>query len=243
MRLLTPLRRLLGVALFIAIPISREWSSHVLRFVSAIWVIIPFYAFGGEALATHALIGALINMVFSTCIYSAYEEVLYSIEGIRDFFLASPLTDLEFRAGLSLGIFLTTLPSIVICLVPLFILTKSGPSEVVLIIMMLSILWAVSTLIGYLIPIRKNVLATGNVIRVLTLVLVAIPPVYYPLHVWPEQIRPLTYLFPTFNIAELMKLTLKIEPPTPQHTATTATALAIEAAIITLIALKHTKHS
>ncbi len=76
MSILTSLRRLLGVALFISIPISKEWSSHVIRFLSSTWLEISFYAFEGKALAIHALVGALINMVFSACIYSAYEETL-----------------------------------------------------------------------------------------------------------------------------------------------------------------------
>jgi len=36
MRILASLRRLLGVALFIAVPISKEWSSHMIMFLSSI---------------------------------------------------------------------------------------------------------------------------------------------------------------------------------------------------------------
>ena len=153
----------------------------------------------------------MINIVFSVCIYSAYEETLYAIEGLRDFFLASPLTSFEFRAGLALGIFLTALPSVAVCLAMLFIMAGCGVTELLLTIFMVLVPWLLSVLMGYLIPIRRNVLATGNIIRVLTIVFVVLPPIYYPLTAWPKPLRMLAYVFPTFNISEFMKIVLRIE--------------------------------
>ncbi len=241
MKVLTPLRRLLGVALFIAVPISKEWSSHVIRFLSSIWLIIPFYAFGGKTLAIHALIGALISIVFSACIYSAYEEALYAIEGLRDFFLASPLTSFEFRVGLALGIFLTTLPSVAVCLLMIFILTKCCIIKLLLVVFMTLILWITSVLIGYLVPVRMDVLATGNIIRILTIVFVVLPPIYYPLTVWPEPLRILAYAIPTFNISEIMKIILGVEQCTQQHLMTTIIAFIIEFLVITSLVYKRAK--
>jgi len=237
--ILATLRRVLGVALFIAAPISKEWSSHVLRLASSLWIVVPFYAFGGEVLAGHALVGALVNTVFSVCIFSAYEETLYALQGLRDLFLASPLTSLEYRVGLSLGILITAIPSIAICSVPLIAMTKCGPQQVALLIALIIALWAISTLIGYLIPVRRNPLATGNMIRLLSLALIAIPPVYYPISAWPGWLRPIAYAIPTFNIAQLMKMILGIE--SQKQLATVVTALVVEDTIISLMAIKRTK--
>ncbi len=241
MSILIPIRRVLGVALFIAKPISREWSSHLLMLISSLWIVIPFYAFGGKALAAHALVGALMNMVFSVCIYSAYEEALYALQGIRDLFLASPLRGFELRAGIALGVFLTTTPSVVVCLIPLLAVTRCSFLQFVLVVAIIIVLWIVSTLIGYLIPVRRNILATGNIIRILSLALIALPPVYYPLSVWPEPLRPIAYAVPTFNIAQLMKIALGIEPYTLQQVAIIVLALAIEIAIIAFMACRLTR--
>ncbi len=228
-------KRILGIALFIAIPIARSWSSHVIRFLSAIWIAIPFYAFGGNTLLVYALIGALINMILSACIYSAYEEALYSLEGIRDFFLASPLSRFEFRAGLSLGIFITTIPSMLVCLVLLIMITKPSVIEILELVLLIIALWIFSTLIGYLVPIKRNILETGNIIRVITIVLIALPPVYYPISVWPEQLRFLAYAIPTFIFAELMRVILGVINYTIQYLETLLKILVLEAIVIATV--------
>jgi len=233
---MSALRRVLGVALFIAAPIAREWSSHVLRFISAAWIVVPFYALGGSKLALHALVGALVNMVFSACIYSAYEEALYDLQGLRDLFLASPLTSLEFRAGLALGILLTTIPSIAACIAAMLSLARCSLLSAVLVVLMIPVLWALSVLVGYLIPVRRNVLATGNIIRVLSIVLVAVPPIYYPLSAWPRPLQPIAFAVPTFNVAEVIKHLIGIERGT--HTLEAAViALIVELAALTIAVL------
>ncbi len=88
----------------------------------------------------------------------------------------------------------------------MFILAGYDIVKLPLITFLTFVLWAVSVLIGYLVPVRRNVFATDNVIRVLTIVLVVLPPIYYPLTAWPPQVRILAYAIPTFNVSELIKM-------------------------------------
>ncbi len=243
MSIITSIRKVLGVALFLATPMVKEWSSHLLMLLPAIWIVIPFYAFGGKALASYALIGATINIIFSVTIFSAYEETLYDIyDKLRDFFLASPLTSFEFRTGLAFGLLLTALPSLVICLTPLFLMTKSaGPREIVVTVALLLVLWIVATLIGYLIPITKNPLATGNLVRIISFIFTVLPPIYYPLSIWPEPLRPVAYAFPTFCVAELIRTVLGLEPYSSARVTAAIIALTIEFTVIALLAYKRVK--
>jgi len=242
MSLLTSLRRIVGVALFVSWGMMKDWSSHVLRLLLSAWVAVPFYAFGGGRAALHALVGAAVSAVFTTCIFSAYEEAIYDIYfKLRDFFLASPLTGFEFRAGIALGLFLTDIPSLVVILAPLFAFSGSPAGNIVLSLVVLLALWAASVLMGYLIPILRNPLATGNVVRIITLVFTALPPVYYPLEAWPEPLRPLAYPFPTFCAAELIRLLLGLQPYEAGRLLLAAAALAAETAVIGVLVARQIK--
>ncbi len=202
--------RVLGVALLVSSRGLRSWSVYVSSLLSTFWFLVVFYILGGVKLVPHVLVGALVSSVFSGCAHSAVYDAYYGLIGLRDAFLASPVTSFEFRVGVALGHLFPSLSTAVVYAATLLLLTGAGPLDVLVLVLLVMLLWALGVSIGYLVP-SKDFMSAGPKISLVTRILTLLPPIYYPSYVLPELVRPLAYLAPTYNISEIIKMMLNVE--------------------------------
>jgi len=197
-----------------------------------------FYVLGGFSLLPHAIVGAIISLTFSGSSMSAVYDAYYNLIGLRDVFLASPLSALEFRIGVALGTFLPSISTLLAYYVLLFLLASnvSLPMFLLAVLFVTIVTWVVGILLGYIIA--KEDLNASSKISLVNKLLTLLPPIYYPSRILPSEIRPIAYLAPTYNISEITKMLLGTEPLNLPHFMTCAVVLAIQSVILILITLK-----
>ncbi len=234
------MHRALGVALLVSSRGLRSWSVYVSSLLSTFWFLVVFYILGGVKLVPHVLVGALVSSVFSGCAHSAVYDAYYGLIGLRDAFLASPVTSFEFRVGVALGHLLPSLSTAVVYAAVLVLLTGASPLEVLVLVLLVVLLWALGVSIGYLVP-AKDLMGAGPKISLVTRILTLLPPIYYPSYVLPEPVRPLAYLAPTYNASEIIKAALGVEPFTLGHIATCAVLLLVQSMVIFAAVKKRTR--
>ena len=178
-----------------------------------IWPVIPMLFMGlflGEEGVKQGLVGVIITSVSFSGIYVAQDYVFNrTITKLQDFFVASPVKEIEYIIGISLSSLLTTIISIVIGYILLIYLGVA--SILSLVYFTIIVLAGALTLLplGFLIGSRFNDAARVNgLTNILSIVFSFIAPVYYPLDYIPESYRTLTYLIPTTHIAHLSRLVL-----------------------------------
>lgn len=225
------LKRTLGIALLISKRGFRAWTSYVSSLLGTLWFLVIFYILGGIRLVPHVLVGAVVASIFGSCIVSSTYDAYYKAIGLKDLFLASPLSSIEFRFGIALGYLIPTFIQTTPYLVLLFILSKPNIYSVLLIALLIIVLWLIAVLIGYILP-STDFMSLGPRIGLVSKILTMIPPIYYPLDILPTYVRPLAYIAPTFNISELMKTVLGIVPFHIGHILKCLASLFIETIII-----------
>ena len=225
------LRRTLGIALLISKRGFRAWTSYVSSLLGTVWFLVIFYILGGIRLVPHVLVGAVVASIFGSCIVSSTYDAYYKAIGLKDLFLVSPLSSIEFRFGLALGYFIPTFIQTTPYLVLLFIISKPKIYFIPLMALLMIALWLIAVLIGYMIP-STDFMSLGPRISLVSKILTMIPPIYYPIDILPIHVRPLAYIAPTFNISELMKTVLGIVPAQADHVLKCTISLLTETIII-----------
>jgi len=205
--------------------------SYISSLLGTVWFLVIFYVLGGIKLVPHVLVGAVVASIFGSCIVSSTYDAYYKAIGLKDLFLASPLSSIEFRFGIALGYLIPTFIQATPYLILLFIFSKPSIYSVPLMALLIIVLWLIAVLTGYMIP-STDFMSLGPRISLVSKILTMIPPIYYPLDILPMYVRPLAYIAPTFNISELMKIVLGIVPAQVDHVLKCTMSLLVETIII-----------
>jgi len=231
------LRGILGVALLVSRRGFRAWQAYLSSLFSTVWMLILFYMLGSRSFLPHVTVGAILSLTLSGSSSSAVYDAYYNLIGLRDAFLASPVSALEFRTGVALGTFLPSLPTLLAYCTLLFFIADASPLTIILATSATALLtWVVGVFLGYIVA--RGDLNAGPKIDLLSHLLTMLPPIYYPADILPRELRALAHLAPTYNISELAKSMLGVTLLDFTHAVACVTVLALQLALLILFALK-----
>lgn len=200
------LRGILGVAVLTSRWAVRQpaWLLQDALLLVAFGIIL--WAWGGVEAARSIVIAWIVGGMWSLGINLVGQEVGWSrVIGTLHMYVASPITPRIYMLGMLLGNISTIFP------IELAIITgiayMLGSMELILAAMAAGLLLApVSTMLGLSIAMRirkpTNVSAITNPIA---MVLMLLPPVFYPIAVVPGPLRPVALAIPTAAAAELAR--------------------------------------
>jgi ABC-2 type transport system permease protein len=166
----------------------------------------------GTQLGRHALIGAIVGFAVNAGVVSLPQIVLlYRYRGLHDMIVASPVPRGSYVIGLAASRLIYVAPPLAATLALLAIVTGDtvSPWRLLAVLPLAALCWLVGSLLGFTVvrglASPSSVSALSNM---LGLLLVLLPPVYYPLDLLPGWLHWPALAVPTANCAELMRIVL-----------------------------------
>jgi len=177
------------------------------------WVLsMPFtilflvYMIAGEAALPYALVGSYVMISAGAGVWVLGDAAWLRLEiKLQDVLIASPVSATDYILGLTLANLLWYSPAIAI-VVPLLIALGAGAHG--LLALTLAPLLAclpLSALSFHISAYIPNVRNGWQIATALNLIYLILPPVFYPVEVVPELLRPVAYALPTVHVAILLR--------------------------------------
>ena len=202
---MSSLRRVLGVAALTSRWIIRQpvWLLQDMLTIIAFLVIL--YAWGGITAAKSLVIAWLVAGAWSLGVNMVGQEVGWSrINGTLSLYIASPVTPREYLLGTLLAQLLMLPVELAELLVLAAILHALDLVVPALLAALLLIPVSVFTGLAIAMAVKKptNISALTNPV---SMILIMLPPVFYPLRVLPHWLQPAALAVPTAAAAELAR--------------------------------------
>jgi ABC-2 type transport system permease protein len=205
-------------------------------------ILVPFLIIAPARLEPFIAVGTVILTLiycFSTASQDlAVDRLLKRIAIL----LTKPVTPLEYFLGILLSNAMQTLPATAIVTAVLWVAGLIRIANTALLLLGLVAGWYVLTIMGYITTLallsrdyHTIIIVSNSIASILTFV----APVYYPLELFPEQLRILAYLVPTTHIANIIGKACNVEYGVPL--AITCIYLLTLASLLTAITLKSLK--
>ncbi len=201
------IREVLYIGLWDSLPFLRD--PMIIAILSLISFLPVFYLalFVGGHAALPALVGAVVmSLAFNGL--NVAQSVYYNKHWFRfqDILVASPVSPLSYALGLSLSTLITASPALVLCLAVLLVYAPIAPLGFLAVLAVVALMWLAMVFIGHAIGLSvRNMRWANSIPQVLGFVLGFLPPVYYPLSLLPEFLRPVAMLVPSTDAAQLAK--------------------------------------
>jgi ABC-2 type transport system permease protein len=201
------IKQTLAFAAMTTIPAIRNPFTHLFLALFPLIMLYTYTIVGGSQLAPFVLIGSLVSTATNAGIVNLPQKVVeYRTKHLQEMFVASPMRPAEFFLGLGLSRCLLSMP-IVIVIVAILLYTRQllphNLPSVCVIILSCSLF---SSAFGFLVASYLNsppqVSAVANL---LGLLLVLLPPVYYPSSLLKPWLGHIYLLLPTSAAASLLR--------------------------------------
>lgn len=234
-------RRWVGTRVFAATEARVQLHDPLAVATSALveGILIVFVWVLARDLLPYALFGSLVYSVFLIGQIVLSEAAYIRIEHhINELYHASPLSPEAYFLGLSSGILLAFLPTTFGLFVLLEIVHPLTLPAFGSLLLILLAVWAFSSSLAYVIStLFKEMKALWSYGSLITNLLGVVPPVFYPLALWPSEWRGLAMLIPTSAGAALAEAAAGLQPLTADLVLLGAASLALEAAAMFLFAV------
>ncbi len=186
--------------------LRRNLLSMVWLFSTPFTILFLFYTIIGEKALPTAFVGSYL-MIFVGAGVSVMGDIVWIKREIKlqDIFVASPLSALEYMAGIALAELFFSSPGIIILLIPLAIMSSSLIAIITIIVVSIVTWIIVSAISFYISTFVPNARNGWQISSILSLILTILPPIFYPIEVVPEILKPLAYLIPTTHSAQILK--------------------------------------
>lgn len=208
-RILRGLKTVLVLAWFNGIVNIKRSPLSVLNFALTPFSILFFiFIFGGPRATTYGLVGGIVSTIVSSSIIIETDAAFIRlILKVQDMFVASPCTPASYVAGLALSELTNGIPGIAIFLALLAHFNHMGPAGILLSLFSASLTWASISALGFFIStFARDPRDLWVYSPILTVLLSFLPPVYYPIQLVPQWLRPAAYLAPTTYSAEIIRI-------------------------------------
>jgi ABC-type polysaccharide/polyol phosphate export permease len=165
---------------------------------------------GGLDMLQHILLGAIVALTFGAGLSQLSVDInALRITKFKDLLVSSPLNPLTYALGSALGMSLPTFLHVIPLLAIFTVLNKLNLIQVISITVILALIWVIGVLLGFLISLEiRSQIRLMAVTDAVYSMLVYIMPVYYPITVLPEQVRPIALVSPPVNAVQAIKLTI-----------------------------------
>jgi ABC-2 type transport system permease protein len=207
-RILSGIRTAFSLAWFNGwLVVRRSPFSAVGLVLTPLSVLFFIYLFGGARAVTFGIVGGLISSLVSASIVVETDAAFIRIMlKMQDMFVASPVSPIAYVAGIALGDMTTGFPGVVLFAALLFY--YNGPTLYLGLVTLyaLGLTWASIAALGFLIStFARDPRDLWVYSPVITVLLAFLAPVYYPINILPEIIRPLAYAAPSTYAAEMIR--------------------------------------
>jgi ABC-type polysaccharide/polyol phosphate export permease len=189
-----------------------------------VWILNP-------ALIGVALLGAVLFSMFTMGQRVLNEAAYIRIDHkANELYLASPLTAEGYFLGLSAGVMVVYLPPVVIVGVLAELVVHLSLAELALLVALAGAVWLSAASIGYILStaFRDN-RAIWAYSSLFFNVFGVLPPVFYPLGLFPSALRPIVLLMPPSAAAAIIQSAIGASHPTSGQLVLAAVGLVVEA--------------
>ena len=194
-------------------------------------VILVFVWILNPSLIGVALLGAVVFSMFTMGQRVLNEAAYIRIDHkANELYLASPLTAEGYFLGLSAGVMIVYLPPVLVVGVLAELVVHLTALEVGLLVAVGAAVWLSAASIGYILStmFRDN-RAIWAYSSLFFNVFGVLPPVFYPLGLFPSSLRPIVLLMPPSAAAALLQSAIGASHPTVGQIDLAAVGLVVEA--------------
>jgi len=192
-----------------------------------VWILNP-------ALIGVALLGAVIFSMFTMGQRVLNEAAYIRIDHkANELYLASPLTAEGYFLGMSAGVLIVYLPPALVVGTLAELVVHLSALEVGLLLVLSAAVWLSAASIGYILStaFRDN-RAIWAYSSLFFNVFGVLPPVFYPLGLFPSALRPIVLLMPPSAAAAILQSAIGASHPSGGQLALAAIGLAVEASAL-----------
>jgi ABC-type multidrug transport system permease subunit len=197
-----------------------------------VWILNP-------GLIGVALLGAVLFSMFTMGQRVLNEAAYIRIDHkANELYLAGPLTAEGYFLGLSAGVMLVYLPPVFIVGVLAELVVHLTVAEVGLLVGLAAAVWLSAASIGYVLStaFRDN-RAIWAYSSLFFNVFGVLPPVFYPLALFPSALRPIVLLMPPSAAAAILQTAIGVSHPTSGQLELAVVGLVVEAVALFALAV------
>ncbi|MCC6003095.1 MAG: ABC transporter permease [Thermofilum sp.] len=203
---MSALWRIIGVAYWQFLQWRRQWTWLAQSLVGLFGFSVLLFAWGGVAGLKHAIVASMVAGSWGIGLNIVGQMIGWQkVEKQYEFYVASPLSLTEYYLGVVLG----QLPFFIVevlspAVIALLLGVKYEALPALTLVVLLALLLGSFSSLTIVLRIKNpmNISAVTNPLYTLTATL---PPVFYPMTVLPQPLRPLALIFPTVPLAELAR--------------------------------------
>ena len=202
-------------------------------------VLLVFVYILNPGLIGIALLGAVIFSMFAMGQRILNEAAYIRIDHkANELYLAGPLSPEGYFLGMSAGVLAVYFPPVVLVGILAALVVHLSAVEVALLVSVALAVWLFSASVGYVFStfFRDN-RAIWAYSSLFFNVFGVLPPVFYPLYLFPAALRPIVLVMPPSAAAALLQHAIGVTALSGGETALAATALAVEAAVVFTVAV------
>ncbi len=197
-----------------------------------VWILNP-------GLIGVALVGAVLFSMFTMGARVLNEAAYIRIDHkASDLYLAGPLTPEAYFLGMATGIMVVYLAPVAIVGALAAVVVPLAPVEVLLLLALAGVVWVCAASIGYIFSTafhdNRAIWAYSSLFFNIFGVL---PPVFYPLGLFPAALRPVVLLMPPSAAAALMQRAIGVTTLSSGELALAVGGLAVEATALFVLAV------
>jgi ABC-2 type transport system permease protein len=192
--------------------LRRNPTSLIFTAISPFSLLFVLFVISGGEWTNFAVAGSLVMALVGYGLALGQDISFYKTEyKVQDVFVASPVSPLTYMMGLALSELLFGLPALIV-LASLVVFFGASIFSIPLLIATILLVWGSMSAMGFFLS--SHMLHMRNATQVISFVnviLAILPPVFYPIDLMPEFLRPLAYAMPTTH-ASLMLQYIMGEP-------------------------------
>ncbi len=236
-----------GVLAFAATELRVQLHEALAIFTSMVVqvVLLVFVAILAPSYFGIALLGAIVFSAFSLGQRVLNEAAYIRVDHkLNELYLASPLTPEAYFLGIAVGVFLAYLPPVVGLVVIAEAVLRFPVVTALLLAGLVLAVWLFAASMGYILSTAfHDMRAIWSYASLLYNLFGVLPPVFYPLGLWPAGLRPVALLLPPSAAAALLQNSLDPGLLAPPEIALAAGAVGVAAFGLFLITVYWARRS
>ena len=193
--------------------LRRNPMSLVFTAISPFSLLFVLFVISGGKYTYFAVAGSLVMALVGYGLALGQDISFYKTEyKVQDVFVASPVSPLTYMMGLALSELLFGLPALAV--LAAFVLYLGSYVSIPLLVATVLLIWGAMSAMGFFLS--SHMLHMRNATQVISFVnviLAVLPPIFYPINIVPEVLRPLAYAVPTTHASLILQYIMGM--PTP----------------------------
>lgn len=231
--LIRRVRQMLAVAALL----TRGSLRQPLVYVSIVSIPLSYFLLmtllEGVKLGLHALLGAAVAFGFNAGVVSLPQIVLmYRFRRLQEMMLAGPVSPLIYLVGVAVSRLFFMAPGLLALILVLAWIGGMALHQLLVIMLLMLLSWFIGSLLGFVLAsMWENPVTVSSAANMAGLLMILLPPVYYPADLLPASLRWLVTIIPTANIAQLMRMVAGLSSVDPAQGAVYVGVLGLVAAL------------